>query len=55
MNRITSSIAHIKKTGETKFHESIKVSKEEIARHVHPRHKRKDSKDNKIDEGISHE
>lgn len=40
MNRITSDISRLRKTGETKFHETFKISKEEIAKHVHPRHKR---------------
>ena len=42
MNRVTRNIARIKKTGETKLDGPAKISKEEIARHVHPRHKRKD-------------
>ena len=41
MNRITSNISRLKKTGETKDYSPVKISKEETARHVHPRHKRK--------------
>ncbi len=37
MNRITSNISHLKKTGETKDGSPVKISKEEKARHVHPR------------------
>lgn len=43
MNRITSSISRLKKTGETPLDGPVKISKEEIARHVHPRRLRKDN------------
>lgn len=44
MNRVTRNISRIKRTGETKRDGPAKISKEEIARHVHPRHKRPEDK-----------
>lgn len=44
MNRVTRNIARIKKTGETQLDGPVKISKEEKARHVHPRHKRSEDK-----------
>ena len=41
MNRITSNISRLKKTGETKDGSPVKISKEEKAKHVHPRRSRK--------------
>ncbi len=41
MNRTTSNISRLKKTGEARFNELVKISKKEMARHLHPRHKRK--------------
>ena len=47
MNRITSNIARLKKTGETKDYSPVKISKEEKARHVHPRRLRKENSQSK--------
>ncbi len=47
MNKITSSISRLKKTGKARFNESVKISKEEKARHLHPRRLRKGIEDNK--------
>ena len=37
MNRITKNISRLKKTGTARFNEPVKISKEEKAKHLHPR------------------
>lgn len=47
MNKITSSISRLKKTGKARFNEPVKISKEEKARHLHSGRLHKGAEDNK--------
>ena len=47
MNRIMRNISRLKMTGKARFNEPVKISKEEKAKHLHPRRLRKGAEDNK--------